>query len=133
MLFVLTGNSGSIGINSNSSIALSGILPATLTSAPYNFDTVYATKLARMLFFDKDSSSSFTLNGSSTLHLEGNFYMPRRDANFLGDSYATGNCMMVVARKIDIQGNFDITNFCTPSGTTPLDIGGGTPTVKLVA
>lgn len=134
VLFVITSSSGRIGINSNSNLTLSGITAPTLTAAPYNYDASYASKLKGMVFWDKESDDDFVMNGNSALHIDGTFYMPYRTANFLGDSYASGGCMMVAARKIDIQGNFDVSNFCIPDADgDPMDIGGGTPSVKLVA
>ncbi len=134
VLFVITSSSGRIGINSTSHLTLSGISAATLTGAPYNFDAAYANKLKSMVFWDKESDEDFTMNGNSAMDIDGTFYMPLRQANFLGDSYASGGCMMVAARRIDIQGNFSVSNFCIPDGAgDPLDVGGGTPTVKLVA
>jgi hypothetical protein len=42
--------------------------------------------------------------------------------------------MQFVSRKMDISGNFNISNFCTPTNATGgINIGGGVPSVKLVA
>ena len=39
---------------------------------------------------------------------------------------------MVVSNTMTINGNFNVTNFCTPNGVSAMNIGGGTASVKLV-
>jgi Flp pilus assembly protein TadG len=134
VLFVMTGGGGAIHINANSDITLSGITEATLTGAPYNYPDAYAEKVAGMLLFDRVGDDAFTLNGSSVHRFDGTFYMPLRDTTFNGDSYAAGGCMQFVSRTMEILGNFNITNFCTPSNSNGgITIGSGTHTVRLVA
>lgn len=131
-LFVMTGNSGSIKINSNSNLDLKGITSTTLTTT-YGYDSAQAAKMAGMLFWDKNSTSSFDMEGNATVKIDGTMYMPNRDATFNGNvNAATGGCMMVASRTLTINGNFNITNFCTPSGATSMALGGGTASVKLV-
>lgn len=132
VMFVMTSASGNIKINSNSVVDLRGITAATLTSS-YGYTSAEATKLAGMLFWDKDSTGAFDMNGNASVKIDGLMYMPKRDATFNGNvSAATGGCMMVASNTLTIIGNFNITNFCAPTGSSAMAIGGGTATVKLV-
>lgn len=131
-LFVMTGNSGSIKINSNSVLDLKGISATTLKDN-YSYDPAAADKLAGMLFWDENSTSAFSMEGNASVKIDGTMYMPNRDATFNGNvNAATGGCMMVASRTLFISGNFNITNFCKPSGSSAMSLGGGAPTVKLV-
>jgi len=132
VMFVMLGNSSAIRVNSNSTVTLSGIEAATL-SGTYGYSAEEAAKLSGMLFWDTHSSADFSLNGNSELHLSGAMYMPHREATFNGNSTADGNCMMIAADKIKIEGNFSITNFCVTTGGSAMSIGGTVGTVKLVA
>ena len=131
-MFVLTSSAGTIHINSNSNVTLSGISAATLMNN-YGYSSDDAAKLAGMLIWDPDSTSAFQLNGNSTLHLSGIMYMPNRDATFNGNSSAAGNCIMVATKTIKINGNFNLSNFCVSTGGSAMSIGGTTASVKLVA
>jgi Flp pilus assembly protein TadG len=131
VMFVLT-SAGAIHINSNSNATLSGITSATLIN-DYGYDSDEAAKLAGMLIWDPDSTADFTMNGNSTLHLSGVFYMPKREAVFNGNSTASGNCIMVAADRIKIDGNFSLNNFCVTTGGSAMSIGGTNTGVRLVA
>jgi Flp pilus assembly protein TadG len=135
VLFVITSPSGNITINSNSDMNISGITAATLTGS-YGYSAADAAKLAGMVFWDKESTSDFRMNGNATVKIDGIFYMPNRDTTFNGTASAnvnSGKCMMVVSSMMTINGNFNVTNFCTPTGVAAMNIGGGTATVKLVS
>ena len=131
VMFVLT-SSGGIHINSNSNVTLSGISGTTLIN-DYGYDTDTAAKLAGMIIWDPDSTADFTMNGNSELHLSGVFYMPQREAVFNGNSTASGNCIMVAANRIKIDGNFSLNNFCVTTGGSAMSIGGTNTNVRLVA
>jgi Flp pilus assembly protein TadG len=135
VLFVMTNPSGNIRINSNSDMNISGITATTLT-ALYDYTAADAAKLAGMVFWDKESSNAFSMNGNATVKIDGVFYMPNRESTFNGTAsanVASGKCMMVVSSMMTINGNFNVTNFCTPNGVSAMNIGGGTATVKLVS
>jgi hypothetical protein len=89
--------------------------------------------MAGMLIWDPYSTDAFTLNGNSNLHLSGIMYMPKRDVTFNGSSTAAGNCMMVAADTIEINGNFSLNNFCVTTGGSAMSIGGGDIRVRPVA
>jgi hypothetical protein len=131
VMFVLT-SAGAIHINSNSNVTLSGITNSTLIN-DYGYDDEAAAKLAGMLIWDPDSTADFTMNGNAALHLSGIFYMPNREAVFNGTSTASGNCIMVAADRIKIDGNFSLNNFCTTTGGSAMSIGGTNTRVRLVA
>jgi hypothetical protein len=87
-----------------------------------------------MLIFDKDSTSSLTINGNSNVKLGGTIYVPKRDVKMNGDGAAAGVCMMVAGETVEFLGNFNIDNICTPQNSTGnINIGGSSPGVKLVA
>jgi Flp pilus assembly protein TadG len=135
VLFVITSSSGNITINSNSDMDISGITAAKLI-ADYNYSPADAAKMAGMVFWDKESSQSFNMNGNADVKIDGVFYMPNRETTFNGTAaanVASGKCMMVVSSMMTINGNFNVTNFCTPSGVSAMNIGGGTASVKLVS
>lgn len=135
VMFYLTGNTGHITINSNSNVTLSGISASMLTST-YGYSAENAAKIDKMLFWDPDNDTDFTLNGNATMHLSGILYMPNREATFNGSGEAgssDGSCLMVAADKIKIEGNFSLSNFCVTSGGSAMSIGGTTGVVKLVA
>ena len=132
VMFVMTGTSGSISINSNSQVALSGISAATLTGA-YGYSSADADKLAGMLLWDPNSTAAMTFNGNSGLYFSGIFYIPKRDVTFNGtSSLAANNCLMVAANTIKITGNFSLNNFCVTTGGSAMSVGGTGATVKLV-
>ena len=131
VMFVLT-SAGAIHINSNSNVTLSGISGTTLIN-DYGYDSDTAAKLAGMIIWDPESTADFTMNGNSTLHLSGVFYMPQREAVFNGNSTASGNCIMVAANRIKIDGNFSLNNFCVTTGGSAMSIGGKNTGVRLVA
>jgi hypothetical protein len=133
VMFVMTGSSGSITINSNSQVALSGISAATLTGS-YGYSASDAAKMANMLIWDTNSNTAMTFNGNSNLAFNGIMYIPKRDVTFNGNSTLdAANCLMVAANTIKVTGNFSISNFCYNSGGSAMSIGGTGATVKLVA
>jgi hypothetical protein len=131
VMFVIK-QAGGMHINSNSNIALSGISPATLTGT-YGYSGEAAAKLGGLIIFDRLSTAQFKLNGNADLKIDGTVYMPNREVWFNGNSTASGVCMAIVAGQITFTGNNSLSNFCTPTTASPLPVGGGEATVKLVA
>jgi hypothetical protein len=52
---------------------------------------------------------------------------------FNGNSTASGNCIMIAADRIKIDGNFSLNNFCVTTGGSAMSIGGTNTGVRLVA
>jgi hypothetical protein len=135
VMFVLTGSSGGIHINSDSQVTLSGISGDTLINN-YGYSSDDAAKLAGMLIYDPDSTDSMQWNGNANLHFSGIMYMPNRDAKFNGNASATstdGSCIMIAAKTLWITGNFSLNNFCVSTGGAGMSVGGTAAQVKLVA
>jgi Flp pilus assembly protein TadG len=133
VMFVITGTSGAISINSNSNVTLNGITYNQLTTT-YGVSAANAEKMAGMLLFDKNSTAQVTVNGNSDVKFGGTLYMPNRDVKMNGNGAASGVCMMIASRTIDFLGNFNLNNLCTPSNaTSSLNLGGSAASVKLVA
>jgi Flp pilus assembly protein TadG len=132
VLFVLTGESGGIRINSTSNVTLSGITPATLV-ARYGYTADEAAKLNKMLFFDKENDSEFDINGTATLDLDGILYMPKREVKINGTMSQGSRCIMLVADTFWITGSANLTNFCSPTGEGGFEIGNRPASVRLVA
>ncbi|MEO6154039.1 MAG: pilus assembly protein TadG-related protein [Croceibacterium sp.] len=132
VMFVMTGSAGAIKVNGNSNVTLTGITATTLINN-YGYSSAEAAKIAGMLIWDPLSTSAFTLNGNSTLHLSGIMYMPHRAATFDGTSSASGSCIMVAADTIKIEGNFSLNNFCVTTGGSAMSIGGSSADVQLIA
>jgi len=133
VMFVITGSSGTIHINSNSTVTLNGITSSQLTGT-YGVSADDASKLAGMLIFDKNSTEAFDVNGNSAIKLGGTLYIPNRDVRMNGNGAAAGVCMMIAARTITFLGNFNLDNLCVPSNAnSSISIGGGAASVKLVA
>ncbi len=132
VLFVMTGESGNIRINSTSNVALSGITPATLESS-YGYTAIEAAKLNKMLFFDKENTSDFDINGNATLDLDGILYMPKREVKINGNMSQGARCIMLVADTFWITGSANLTNFCSPTGAGGMEIGNRPASVRLIA
>lgn len=132
VLFVMTGSSNDIRINSTSIVTLSGISEATLTGT-YGVSAVDAAKMKNMLFFDKDNTSDFDVNGNATLDLNGVLYMPSREVKINGNMSSGSRCIMLVSDTFWITGSANLTNFCAPDGTGGMQIGERLASVRLVA
>lgn len=135
VMFALTGSSGSIHLNSNSNVTLSGIAATTLTTV-YGYSAADAAKLNGMLIWDPNSTAAMTVNGNASMNLSGILYMPKRDVTFNGNGSggsAANSCMMIAADMIKITGNFSLTNFCVTTGASAMSIGGTQGRVRLVS
>ena len=132
VLFVMTGTSGDIRINSTSNVSLSGITADTLQNT-YGYSASLAAKWKNMLFFDKNNTSDFDINGNATLDLNGILYMPSREVKINGNMSSGTRCIMLVADTFWITGSANLTNFCSPDGGGGMLIGDRTATVRLIA
>ncbi len=132
VLFVMTGSSNDIRINSNSIVTLSGITAATLTGT-YGVSASDAAKIKNMLFFDKDNTSDFDINGNATLDLNGVLYMPSREVKINGNMSSGSRCIMLVSDTFWITGSANLTNFCAPDSDGGMQIGERIATVRLIA
>lgn len=133
VMFVFTGSSGDIRINATSQVTLSGISKATLMGSPYNYSDAIAGKMENMLFFDKDNSSTFNINGGANLDFNGIVYMPAREVLVNGNMSSGSRCIMLVSDTFTITGSANLTNFCSPSDDGGMVIGERPATVRLVA
>jgi hypothetical protein len=86
-----------------------------------------------MLFFDKNNTSDFDINGNATLDFNGILYMPSREVKINGTMSAGSRCIMVVSDTFWITGSANLTNFCAPDGGAGMQIGDQTATVRLIA
>jgi len=132
VMFVMTGTSGDIRINSTSNVAISGISAATLQTS-YGFTATTAAKFNNMLFFDKHNNTDFDINGDATLDLNGVLYMPSREVKINGNMSTGSRCIMLVSDTFWITGSANLTNFCNPEGSTGMEIGNRPASVRLVA
>jgi Flp pilus assembly protein TadG len=132
VLFVMTGTSGNVRINSTSNVTLTGISPNTLINR-YGYTADEAAKLNKMLFFDKENDSEFDINGTATLDLDGILYMPKREVKINGTMSQGSRCIMLVADTFWITGSANLTNFCSPTGGGGFEIGNRPASVRLVA
>ncbi len=134
VMFVLTGSTRDIIINSDSDVQLTGISKSLLMTPKYNVSESNAQLMAGTLIFDKNSTSTLTINGNSNVKLDGTIYVPNRDVKMNGNGTAASACMMVAGSTVEFIGNFNINNICTPTNANGnISIGGTTTTVKLVA
>jgi Flp pilus assembly protein TadG len=132
VMFVMTGAAGDVHINSNSLVTLSGITAATLENR-YGYSASQAAKMKNMLFFDKDNTSDFDINGNATIDLNGILYMPAREVTINGNMSTGTRCIMLVADTFVVTGSANLTNFCSPDGGGGMLIGDRLATVRLVA
>ncbi len=132
VMFVMTGTSNDIRINSTSIVTLSGITEATLTGT-YSVSASDAAKMKNMLFFDKNNTSDFDINGRATLDLNGVLYMPSREVKINGNMSSGNRCIMLVSDTFWITGSANLTNFCAPDGGGGMQIGERPASVRLVA
>ena len=121
VLFVMTSANNIANVNSNTNISLSGITSATLQSV-YGYSSNLANKLAGMLFWDPLSTDQIKFNGSSTSLLNGTIYTPNRALWFNGTSAVSGQCVMLVARTLKLDGSTNLNSFCTPTGSVTPDV-----------
>lgn len=117
VLFVMTNPNNIANINSNTNISLSGITSSTLQSV-YGYAASNANKIAGMLFWDAKSTSQIKFNGNSSSYLNGIMYMPKRQLWFNGNSSVSGNCMMIIADTLIMNGTTNLSSFCSVSGST---------------
>lgn len=132
VMFVMTGSSNDIRINSTSNVTLTGISKNTLTSR-YGMTTADAEAIDNMLFYDLNNTSDFDINGLATLDLKGVLYMPSREVKINGNMSQGSRCIMLVADTFWITGSANLTNFCSPSGGGGMLIGDHTATIRLIA
>lgn len=132
VMFVMTGSSGNIRINSTSNVTISGITATTLQNT-YGYTAADAAKMKNMLFFDKHNTSDFDINGNATLDLNGVLYMPSREVKINGNMSQGSRCIMLVSDTFWITGSANLTNFCDPNGAGGMLIGDRTATVRLIA
>lgn len=132
VMFVLTGTSNDIHINSTSNVTLTGISADTLQNR-YGYTASQASKWKNMLFFDKNNTGAFDINGNATLDFNGIFYMPSREVMINGNMSQGERCIMLVSDTFWITGSANLTNFCSPDGGGGMLIGDRAATVRLVA
>mgnify|MGYP000237511025 CR=1 FL=1 len=132
VLFVMTGSNGNIRTNSNSQLTISGISASTLQTR-YGYSADEAAKLKNMLFFDKNSSNDFDINGNASIDLAGVLYMPARSVKINGNMSSGQRCIMLVSDTFWITGSANLTNFCAPDNSGGMQLGERTATVRLVA
>jgi Flp pilus assembly protein TadG len=132
VMFVMTGASGDIRINSNSIVSMSGISASTLETR-YSVSASNAAKMKNMLFFDKENTTDFDVNGGANIDLNGILYMPAREVIINGNMSTGTRCIMLVADTFHITGSANLTNFCNPDGGGGIQIGERPATVRLVA
>jgi hypothetical protein len=132
VMFVMTGTSGDIRINSTSNVSLAGISSETLERS-YGFSAAAAAEYKNMLFFDKNNNTDFDINGGATLDLNGILYMPSREVKVNGNMSSGTRCIMLVADTFWITGSANLTNFCAPDDSGGILIGGRPASVRLVA
>lgn len=132
VMFVMTGTSGDIRINSTSNVTMTGISAETLERY-YSFSAAAAAEYKNMLFFDKNNNTDFDINGTATLDLNGILYMPAREVKVNGNMSAGARCIMLVADTFWITGSANLTNFCSPDDSGGILIGDRPASVRLVA
>lgn len=132
VMFVMTGTAGDVRINSTSNVTLTGISASTLQTR-YGVTAHDATLMNKMLFFDKQNTSDFDINGLATLDLDGILYMPSREVKVNGNMSTGIRCIMLVSDTFWITGSANLTNFCSPTGDGSIEIGNRPASVRLVA
>jgi Flp pilus assembly protein TadG len=123
---VLTGATpGQISMNGNAVVQLTAptaAIPATaLTPAvPATcgvFGGVNSCNYEKLLLIQSpnaaNSTSANTINGGATSNFDGTIYFPKQEVKFSGSSGAQTKCAMVVARRVNFEGNTNIQNNTT--------------------
>ena len=110
---IFTGtNPGSVSINGNSVINLT----APNASNCGVFGGIDSCNFQKMLMMQSNNATlgnSNTINGNNGAGMDGAIYFPRAQMNFTGSSSAVTKCAMIVARRVDFQGNNAIQNNTT--------------------
>lgn len=100
---VLTGSTpGQVVMNGNASLNLTAP-----TTGPW----------AKMLLIQSPGAANSTnanvINGNATSSFDGTIYFPSQEVKFSGSSGAQTKCAMVVARRVNFEGNANIQNDTT--------------------
>ena len=120
---VLTGTTpGQISMNGNAVVQLTAptaAVPATATSAAVpatcgNFGGTNSCNFEKLLIIQSalagNSTTPNTINGSATSMFDGTIYIPKQEVKFSGTSGVQTKCAMVVARRVNFEGNSDLQN-----------------------
>lgn len=100
---ILTGTSpGQIKFNGNATIQLTAP-----TSGTFKNMVLMQSPNA------PNSNNANIINGSATSKFDGTFYFPSQSVKFSGSSGATTKCAMVVARRVEFEGNANLQNNTT--------------------
>ena len=120
---VLTGTTpGQISMNGNAVVQLTAptaAVPATATTAAIpatcgTFSGTNSCNFLKMLIIQSalatNSTTPNTINGSATSMFDGTIYIPKQEVKFSGTSGVQTKCAMVVARRVNFEGNSDLQN-----------------------
>ena len=100
---VLTGSTpGQVQMNGNASINLTA--PTTGT---------WAKMLLTQSTNATNSTNANVINGNASSSFDGTIYFPNQELKFSGSSGAQTKCAMVVARRVNFEGNANIQNNTT--------------------
>ena len=115
--FIATG--GSIS-GTGVTIILTGSTPGQISmngNATLNLTAPTTGPFAKLLLTQSPNASNSTnanvINGNASSTFDGTIYFPKQEVKFSGTSGAQTKCAMVVARRVNFEGNADIQNNTT--------------------
>lgn len=110
---VLTSSTADTDPGSIGSVSLQGgevdlIAPST---GPYQGIAIYQDRRA---LGSTSSSAQNLINGNSESSFQGAFYFPSQQMTFNGTTGMSTECVQIVARRVELAGNAEISNNCPP-------------------
>lgn len=110
---IVLKNGAEFQINGGSTISLQA--PTETQAASWNY-----TSFGGVLIFEDRATSvagkTSTLNGNAKLHLNGAIYLPTQKVRINGNAEPTTQCLLLVARTIEVSGDAILPSAC-PAGT----------------
>lgn len=111
--FVLTSSSATTSPSSIAQLDMNGGATVNLTapnSGTFNGVLVYQHRNAPL--------TNQHINGNSTSHIDGAFYMPSTEITFNGNAGMEVQCLRLVGRRVNFSGNSNLTNTCPANSPT---------------
>ena len=123
---ILTGGTpGQISMNGNAVVQLTAPTAAVAATATTpavpatcgTFGGVNSCDFEKMLIIQSPNAANSTnanvINGGATSMFDGTIYIPNQEVKFSGSSGVQTKCAMVVARRVNFEGNADLQNNTT--------------------
>jgi hypothetical protein len=115
---IVLKNGAKIDINGGSVVDLKAP-----TTAQTGINGIPANMAGVLIYEDAATSTggNSRINGNATLRLGGAVYLPKQEIDISGNASPSTQCLLLVARRIEVSGNPIIPNSCPPGADIPFD------------